>query len=360
MIDLGKVDALFEAGRTSGLPVQFRVFDRGVLLPVARLGETIARETGESIPAEQLLAKAEDGWFAILTSTDSGELTEGVPLYIPSRIGFFLRLQRAGYSSAELRMIAECEEWLVEHVLTADDLSYTDDDLMTLVTDAESRVDSVEHCHVERAGARVDRTVEIGERRQELNFLRNLQVGGIPEHLKLAIEKGAFRVRALNEVIRNELLDWDRAKVEAGYSPYVEGKSQSWARGNSFKVEGIDWESTVRSAVAHEITPDGPTIRVPGFILRGDRVGTTRTIRPGEYANLWREREIDGYLEVWARVHGERCCLNCFVPIPDGADGRKRFCGDKCRNAAKQRRHRERSPQAAERAQQKYWKSLGD
>ena len=85
MIDLEKVDALFEASRVSGIPVQFRLFDRGVLLPVGRLREAVAGETEETISDEQLIVKAGEGWFSILRWSSETSVYEGVPFYVPSR-----------------------------------------------------------------------------------------------------------------------------------------------------------------------------------------------------------------------------------------------------------------------------------
>jgi hypothetical protein len=42
----------------------------------------------------------------------------------------------------------------------------------------------------------------------------------------------------------------------------------------------------VRSAIAHDETSHAPTIRVPGFLLAGDRVSPTKTMRPAEYASV--------------------------------------------------------------------------
>lgn len=68
-------------------------------------------------------------------------------------------------------------------------------------------------------------------------------------------------------------------------------------------------------------------------------------------------RRVGGLrVQAWAEVRGERRCLNCFAPIESEND-RKKFCSERCRNATKQRRHRERAPEAVARAQQKYWKS---
>jgi hypothetical protein len=117
------------------------------------------------------------------------------------------------------------------------------------------------------------------------------------------------------------------------------------------------WDITVESALAYGDSSEMTPIRVPGFLLQGERILPTRTLRPAEYAQRWRDHDLDAYLECWAGLRGERRCLNCFSALPGEADERKRFCNEKCRNAAKQRRHRERNPDSVERAQQRYWQS---
>lgn len=112
--------------------------------------------------------------------------------------------------------------------------------------------------------------------------------------------------------------------------------------------------------MAHDESANGPQIRVPGFILRGDRVLPCKTLRPVEYEQLWSQHDLDGYLMAWANVRGERCCANCLEALPSEASGLRRFCGERCRNAAKQRRFRERNPEAAERARRRYYKSIED
>ena len=62
----------------------------------------------------------------------------------PSRIGVLLKLERNGYSQSELRMVAEYEDWLVENILTTEDLAYSDDDLETLVLHAKARSDGTD------------------------------------------------------------------------------------------------------------------------------------------------------------------------------------------------------------------------
>jgi hypothetical protein len=357
MIDLELVDRMFEEGQKTGLPMQFAIFDKRILLPLALLAHAVAQETGETMSEDELRGRAADGWFRLLQGAGAGGDEEGAPLYVPSRIGLLLKLQRTGWEAKELRQIAECEEWMVENVHTADGFAYSDDDLETLVLHRQEQVGSIEASR-DVSGQPLDRADELEKVQRELGYLRRFQREGIPDRLRETIAKAAFRVRAFNDVVRVWMLEMERDQVRAGYSPFVQCTSHSWSGRDGFHCRGIRWAGTVRAAIANgEGSADVP-IRLPAFVLKGDRVTPTRTLRPVEYAALWKQHDVDAYLEAWADVTGERRCLNCFAVLSADADDRKRFCGQKCRNAAKQRRLRERNPEAVELAQKRYWQSI--
>jgi hypothetical protein len=143
MFDMEAIDKLYEATVEKG-SMRFALFDKRVLLPLRQLPEAVAKETGEEITEEDLRAKVAKGWFPLLAGAGDDGSDAGVPLYIPSRIGLFLKLQREAYGEDELRLIASIEESSVENVLTVDDLAYVDDDLETLILQAEGRVDAGE------------------------------------------------------------------------------------------------------------------------------------------------------------------------------------------------------------------------
>jgi len=87
MVDIEMVDKLFEAGRESGLPMQFRIFDKKVLLPLEQLPHAVTAETGEKMSEQEIHEKAMAGWFPLLNGAGWEGDQEGVPLYVPSRIG---------------------------------------------------------------------------------------------------------------------------------------------------------------------------------------------------------------------------------------------------------------------------------
>ena len=55
------VDKLFETGRESGLPMQFRIFDKKVLLPLEQLLHAVTAETGDKMSEQEIHEKAMAG-----------------------------------------------------------------------------------------------------------------------------------------------------------------------------------------------------------------------------------------------------------------------------------------------------------
>lgn len=226
-------------------------------------------------------------------------------------------------------------------------MAYLDDDLETLIQMAVDRLEAFEHVE--------PKDLEEGLKiRKELAFLYNLKGSGIPERLKPTIEKHAFRARAWNEGIRIQLLEMDRDKIRAGYSPTVSLSGHQWSTEERFTGKDIRWTGTLRASLAYVAEGVVPTIRIPGWILHGNQVTPTQTLRPPEYTTEWKAHNLDEYLREWQQMQGVRTCLHCMAPLTPGND-RKRFCGEKCRNAAKQKRFRENNPMGIIRAQERYW-----
>jgi len=67
MIDIEMVDKLFEAGREKGVAMQFRIFDKKMLLPLEQLPHAVKGETGEEISEQAIRERAMEGWFPLLT-----------------------------------------------------------------------------------------------------------------------------------------------------------------------------------------------------------------------------------------------------------------------------------------------------
>jgi hypothetical protein len=138
---------------------------------------------------------------------------------------------------------------VIDSILAAGDLAYVEDDLETLLLYEQARIDSLEHGWREDAqGVRIDSTDDLERARREVRYLQDLKAKGVPDRLRERIEKHAFRVRALNDMIRVHLVEMDRAKVTAGYSLCVVGVGESWSPAEGFKAGRTMWEPTVKSA----------------------------------------------------------------------------------------------------------------
>ncbi len=347
MFDLEMIDKWYEAGKECGSIIHFGLFDKRALLPVEQLTVALERETGEILTEGEIHTKASAGWFPLL-AMESPDEGLGWPLYVPSRIGLLLKLEREGYGPEELRVIADLEEWAIDNLYSADDMAYLDDDLETLIQASQERLDAfqyVEPKEPEKEAAT----------RKELTFLQGLKANGVPDQLSSKIEKQAFRLRAWNEGLRVQLLVMDRDKIRAGYSPAIYHVGHSWNAKDGYTGENLRWAETIKASLTYVAEGLVPTIRIPGWILRGDRVSPVQTLRPAEYAAEWKARDIDDYLREWNLVQGVRTCLHCMTPLSPAGNDRKRFCGQRCRNAAKQKRFRENNPMGIVRAQERYW-----
>lgn len=349
MFDMETIDKWYEAGKVTGSPIHFGLFDKRALLPVGQLPGALERETGEILTEEEIHTKAAAGWFPLLPMEEPDEGL-GWPLYVPSRIGLLLKLEREGYGSEELRAIADLEEWAIDNLYSADEMAYLDDDLETLILASQERLDAFQHVEPKEPEKEA-------AARKELSFLLGLRENGIPERLNAKIEKQAFRMRAWNEGIRVHLLEIDRDKIRAGYSPTVSHNGHSWSPKGGYVGRDLRWAETIKATLAYVTEGLVPTIRIPGWILRGDRVTPLQTLRPAEYTAEWKARGFDDYLREWNQLQGVRSCLHCMTPLPPSGNDRKRFCGERCRNAAKQKRFRENNPLGVLRAQERYYKT---
>lgn len=360
MIDVEMVDALFDQAQETGVEWRWSIFDKRVLLPLGCLAEAVKNETEHVVSVEQLQGFADDQWFPLLPGAGDtgGEL--GVPLYVPSRVGLLLDLARDGYAKQELRCVASYEESLIDEVLTTDESRYIDDDLETLIVYTQGLIDGFIHGQtIDAHGNVVDRSEERAVQERNLASFRKYQTSGIPAQRQVAVAKYANRVRAFSDAVRVFMLNEERAKIRTGYSPTVILRSHSWACGDEkFQAGSIMWEATIRCALAHLSAGETCRIRVPGFILEGDRILTLQTYTPKDYSVIWKELDLEAYLLAWSTLNSERRCLHCLAMLSGESDHRKRYCDERCRNAAKQKRFREQNPDAVFRSQKKYWESV--
>jgi hypothetical protein len=357
MIDVAKVDSLYEASKDMpGGPVRFGVFDKNALLSLDQVASGVTTDRPNPCTAEMLQRLAAKGWFPLMTRPGTTDEL-GAPLYVPSRVELFLQLQREGWSDEEIRVAAYLEEATIDAVTTETD--YSEDDLEVLEAHYALRADGLvgSKCS-DKDGKPVDLAPEILEAEKALALMRKWRREGIPERRREDVAKHAYRIRAYNDVATLMMVEGDRAQLRAGYGPTVHFREQHQIGPEAtFDPVHIDWEDSIRHASAHAEPPAPSVLRVPGFLLSGDKVVSTRTMTPRDYAAAWEKQRVDEYLHTWARLQGEKLCLHCLTALPPDSKDSRRFCNDRCRAAEKMKRHRRDNPEAAIRAQERYWNS---
>lgn len=351
MIDLKAADEMFEAGMTSfGAPPVLAFCNRAVAAPLSWLPGMVRNETEEDLSEDRVLDLISAGWIPDVPASDGDG--PGVPLYVPSRVGLFLQLERQGYAPEELRAVAEYEEGMIDGMLAADDLEYIEDDRELLMRHLRSEIEAWER----RETLPDDRKERLERNRRVLERMESGSLTADSSEMRRHWAKTAFRIRMLDESIRFHLLCGDRRKVQNGYSPMILFGHEDWTGPGEGTFKEIIWAPTVDRPWT---TTDGVEVplRVPGFFLRGGEITTSRTLSPPEYQRLWCEHNLDGYRSAYAEIHDLRLCRHCREALPEGADPRRIYCDDRCRDAARQKRWRRRNPDKYFDSQRKYWSS---
>lgn len=370
-----EIDRIFDAAMdTFGIPPGTGVFDRRVLCPIDMMLHAVECESGEAMDPSRINSLAERGWFSFYVSDYTGETVTGVPQYVLSRIALFLKLEKRGYKDAELRPFAEYEDAMVADIYTADELAYRDDDLEILLTTYRSQAQSLENSlrviddpawQPDSGSWSVGR--DRAEYEKELKLLRPsiarfeaYQDFGIPSAEERRVALAAFRIRWLDEFVRISMIESERQQLEAGYSFFIvfdPRATRNWPIPEEFAPPGaIDWSETLRRPWVAEAEPQ--IIRFPGLVIEDGEVRLLGSPSPSRYQELWREYDLEGFYRARAELRDETVCFHCFGELPKPANPRKKFCSESCRNAAKQKRFRERRPLRDLEHKRRYYSSL--
>jgi hypothetical protein len=285
---LETVDKMFEAEQRFGIPIIFAHFDRRALLSFEQVAREVEQATGKLPTLEDLTSMGARGWIPILSNADDTAMGLGFPLYTSSRIVLLLKLERDGFPASELHALAKWEEDMIDAALTADDLAYLDDDLEIVIRYMKDMVLKAEKhgkdtITMDSSGTAVPRD----QFERKIQRYERFQAEGIPETYKRLIAKMAFRLRAVHEMVRFELLDMHQAMIHAGYSPFIVCNSR-WRSSDQaflftdpgvvppsaperaarvpddyfiFSSQVIYWKETIEIAVAY-VEEDIPTIEV--------------------------------------------------------------------------------------------------
>jgi hypothetical protein len=188
----------------------------------------------------------------------------------------------------------------------------------------------------------------------------------LTEQMRKYIQRSLFHLRFLDEWVRMENAQAFQAQVNKGYSPEV--MFRAWTHGSAgFTFERIDWSMTLRTLRESRSTGQIFPLRTPefdlverGLILRG--VLTLETYaKLNEQYELGKLRELMAQMgsDIWKPFRSSTAnttCPECGAPIRRSLPT-KRYCSERCRSRAKQRRYRERDPERARLSQVRYWTS---
>ena len=352
------IDKITDEEIASGAVIQTALFDKRVLFPLAQLPELVAGESGENLDPARLPALRAAGWFPVLSSEIVG-VDEGVPMYIPSRVGLLLKLEREGFTAPEIEAFAAFEEGVIDEILVDEETPYEDDDLKLLLAARRGMLATLQATTRAQSEGWVEATglPGVDDLPEQMAALeRNIAAlesyiasGGMstlaPKH-QARLRRNAIKVRFANEFTRLMMVQQDRAQMGAGYSHFICFRRFQMNGGlalDSYTFSDICWGTTVRDPRGGARDSDEALpIRLPGLVLRGEQVTMTRRMSPTEYRRLMDEYNIDEYHRAYAALQGERLCIQCLAPIPSGSSPRRQYCSEACRNAAKQATYRER------------------
>jgi hypothetical protein len=348
------IDEMYQACKTAGGPlIGFAIFDKRVLLPIDRVAAVsqLRPEPATHYTAAQLRDLASRRWFPILKGADCDPTLDGLPLYAEDRIELLMELQKAGCQEAELALIADHEELMIDNVFAADDLSYVDDDLELALRATRARLEAFDP-EAERADHQRERAL--------LECLELAANSASRDNWTAGLERFAFHIRALEEAIRIHQVEQDRAKLRQGFGWSVQFDGYRWTSEAGYEFREVNWKSTLEFHFGTDGAAGLP-IRVPGLMLLGGEVKMVRPLPPSEYQAAWERSRIEEYLQRWEAFNqGLRDCAHCHLALPRSSGANRVYCGERCRNAAKQKRYRERNPSGVYQAQKRYWSSLDE
>lgn len=180
------------------------------------------------------------------------------------------------------------------------------------------------------------------------------------------VARSLFRMRWIDEHIRLGNAEKYRAAITQGYSPdiFFSGYGQ---RGNEYTFERINWQLTMENFQRRIASGKRFPLRTPAFNLTEEGLLLTSHPCPDDYQKIYKHYRFDELREeisklgttLWSPKTSARNiapCAGCGESF-ERVQAAKRYCSERCRSRAKQKRCRERDPERARLAQMRYWKA---
>ena len=347
------------------------LFDKGRLVTWREIAEAFVQENVEAPTFEDIIRYATRELIPIHSKTDyPGGV--GFPPYVSSRIKFLSEIENKGWYEEELRDIADYEEWTIDN----HQKPYINNDIDLLIQHAESfskwwsayfkfQYDRWNQDSGSQPDWWEDETKnfqeQLDENERRISLLKQFRDFGIPTEYQNELRDSAFDIRSSDESACKLAIQGIRSMVSKGFSPYIIFREYIVAIpidiSDYTPSNSVNWSVTI-SLVTALLKNEIPLFRVPGFLLQGEKILSTETILPNEYKELWEEYNFDEYLSELSKIQGNKRCQYCMKKLDSSSDKRRMYCSDQCRNAAKQKRYRERNPDAVIKHTNKYWFNL--
>ncbi len=204
-------------------PLNFGVLDKKNLFDFKWLIETTKDDYSHlSIEKEEIELYISQDLIPKLFNKNG---SPGFPLYTPSRIGFIKELQLEwGYDLKKIKQITDFEERMIDQIYTTDKLKYCD----------LSPLDFYVNYLNERFKSNLNKLKKIEEfseqekvKKENVNLEKELRAfkrkkfDDLTDKEKERLNKDVFQLKWCDELVRLELLNFDRVKIFSGFSPNV-------------------------------------------------------------------------------------------------------------------------------------------
>lgn len=370
---LSFLDELYdESVMAHGEPIGFHLFDTGLSRHIDV--DWLLQEV-KGVTEDELNEFFRSGLIKKWTDED-GE--SGFLLYTAEQLRTLKQLKSSGiYENDELQNIME--RWHVDIECTLEVLPYDDPGIPDF-DHYRRRISE----HLEETKQQLVWKLESPEDLKDIDWLlqeqqryervlRRLNSSdstNLSERMQHAISRNLFRMRWIDEWVRIGNAEKFRSAVQQGFSPEVFFSSYVH-KAESFEFVRIDWDLTLRDFARVRSRGKKFPLRTPKFTVTDAGITFKQPLTPEDYKEVYERYNINLMLDVlqklgpglWHDVSESSIrgsCEECKAAF-DRTLAAKRYCSDKCRSRAKQRRYRERDPERARLAQAKYWKNyLGE
>jgi hypothetical protein len=206
-----------------GQPIQFYRYDKNMLTDFNWIVKQVGKEFPELGTSRDEIKIYED--HGLLPTCYEKDGTKGYPVYTVERIDFITDLIKTwGYSLSQIKAFTDYEEAIIDDILTADKLDYSDLPPLEFLIEwlrRDIRMEKSQHKYAEKLSERLRIEKEIKKIKKALKFYRSRKFDGFSKDTQIEIEQMVFRIKWHFEYLRTMFIFEDRAKALLGFSPHA-------------------------------------------------------------------------------------------------------------------------------------------